>query len=103
MPSSTARTSSGNLVFKPLSATKRGERPLVNFAALTASPWYEHGKKAKAATVKTVDQLVSYLEKWAGADLEAIEPDARDLAKYLAAQAIIFKNRRIMEELSKAA
>jgi hypothetical protein len=93
----------GNLVFKPLAESKREGRPLVNFAAMNAAPWYEHGKAKAEPTVKTMEQLISYLEKWAGADADKIDADACAMAKVLVARATMFKNECILREVAKAA
>ena len=91
----------GNMVFKPLPENKRDGRPLVDTTKLSA-PWYDFEKaKAKAdKTAKTVDQLVSYLEKWAGADADAIDPTAKDLCAALLARAKLFKNELALKEIN---
>ena len=89
----------GNMVFKPLPENKRDGRPLVDTTKLSAS-WYDFEKAKADKTAKTVDQLVSYLEKWAGADADAIDPTAKDLCAVLLARAKMFKNELALKEIN---
>lgn len=93
-----SKAKDGNMVFKPLPESKRDGRPLVDTTKLL-TPWYDFEKAKKDPTVKTVEQVISYLEKWAGADADAIDPAAKELCAALVTQATLFKNRVALREL----
>lgn len=94
-----AKNKNGDMVFKPLPESKRDGRPLVDMAKLSA-PWFDYEKSKKEPTAKTVDQLVSYLEKWAGADADAIDPAAKEMCAALLERAKLFKNELAMREIN---